>query len=141
MVVLFEPETDATWQGVPSILLTMIETSVYLISACMLQSRPLLQYLLGDNAVTRLRSSASVLMSRPSQSTKTASEHELKDASEVEQRVLKSSSEDNEMLQSRKDEIVITSEFSVSHTYGPLKADRAFDSLRNVAQVQPKEQV
>jgi hypothetical protein len=137
--VLFQSQEDFTWDAVPSILLTMIEASVYLISACILQSRPLWQYLLGDNTIARIRSSRSVLLSGPEQPNPNMSDYEL-GGSRIGSSKQNSDDEDI-ILSAKKDEILVTSEITVSHTYVMTDDEDNSDGIRKAMKVSLENQV
>jgi hypothetical protein len=123
MAVLYRPLDDPSWKGVEVNALIMAETSVYLISTCMLQFPPLLKYLFSETGVVRIGRSGVFMLASLQPQARNARHTQRKDAwnsSEVglRQDPSKKSSDNGaeEAENPTKEEIVITSEFSISYS-------------------------
>jgi hypothetical protein len=127
MVILFQPLSDGSWQGIPVEICTMAEASTYLISACLLQIRPLLTFLFRETPLRRIRHWA-VTQTRavPHENSDRKTSHWTSGINLSLQKLDEPESDDRNILeQHRDDAIVITNEFTVAYERGVMDEDHA----------------
>ncbi|KAI9691980.1 MAG: hypothetical protein M1820_009632 [Bogoriella megaspora] len=140
-IVLFQPVSDSSWQGVPVNLCTMAEATTYLMSACLLQIRPLLTFLFRETPLSKLRNWNLTHTASRLNVIETGHQKRSRHASHIGMHSLgKPSSKDSTPL-TNKDGITITNEFTVAYERGILDEDHSYERSRSTSTIDPTEQV
>ncbi|KAL9617925.1 MAG: hypothetical protein Q9160_007291 [Pyrenula sp. 1 TL-2023] len=139
LAVLFAPLKDGPWHGVPVVVCTMVEATTYLIFVCLLQSRPLLSFLMREPPLGKVRQSRT----RPDRHLlhESGGRKLRNSACKIGlQKIEKRESDDNAALRPDQTDAIITHEFTVAYSRDIIGRNQA-NLYEDGVTARPNEQV